>query len=331
MTNRRTVPIRSKQHEINDIGTAIFHYAISKHMVTRSIEKNDYGIDELIDIVDISDVKGVYTQKLPGQILAVQLKSSTRKSNSLRLKNSTLNYLFYNNIPTFLVKVDVKSKTYSFANIRKQVRNNWELFINNNSFPLKLSKRTNGKDREYLLEVIEKRYLKNSGTSSRDLDLDYLLCNVSLLMEFSEELDRHEFEMDVMIFLSTFIAHISFLKDSLKNNNDLGNTLINLNTSAELILSLLKEDSDNFYRYQSKKDNSDLRVRKISQVLANMYLALESVVKMFATEKNYWYYKYGYRMDSIWPSNLITTFNEFFGSITTIVDLGKLVRISEMT
>lgn len=330
MTNRRTVPIRSKQHEINDIGTAIFHYAISKHMVTRSIEKNDYGIDELIDIVDISDVKGVYTQKLPGQILAVQLKSSTRKSNSLRLKNSTLNYLYYNNIPTFLVKVDVKSKTYSFANIRKQVRNNWELFIGNNPFSLKLNKRTDGEDREHLLEVIENRYLKNSGTSSRDLDLDYLLCNVSLMMEFSEELDRHEFEMDVMIFLSTFNSHLSFLRDSLRNNNDLGVTYRKVDSNAELILILLKETASNFYRCQSKKDGLDLREGLIYQELANMHLALELLVKVFSTEKNYWYYKYGYRMDSIWPHNLITSFNEFFGSITTIVDLGKLVRISEL-
>lgn len=328
MTNKRKLPIRSKQHEINDIGTAIFHYAISKHMVSRSIEKNDYGIDELIDIVDISDVKSEHVQKLPGQILAVQLKSSTRKSKSLILKKSTLNYLFDNNIPAFLVKVDINSKTYSFANIRKQVRKNWESFKSNNPFSLKLTKRTNDEDREHVLKELERRYLNHLGTSSDDLELDYLLCNVSLLMEFSEELDRDDFELDVMLFLSTFETHLSFLNDSLMGSNDLGVIYGKINSNAEFILTMLKEDSGNFYRCQPKKDNSDLRIGLIYQELANMYLALEGLIKMFTTEKDYWYFKYGCRMDNIWPNNLMKYFNELYGSITGILESGNLVKLA---
>ncbi|MDD4069597.1 MAG: DUF4365 domain-containing protein [Candidatus Izemoplasmatales bacterium] len=80
MTNKRLIPIRSKQHEINDIGTAIFHYAISKHMVSRSINRNDYGIDELIDVVNTSNFDSKVIKILPGQMFAIQLKSTTTDS-----------------------------------------------------------------------------------------------------------------------------------------------------------------------------------------------------------------------------------------------------------
>lgn len=328
MPRNKITPIRSKQHEINDIGTAVFHYAISKYMISRSIEKNDYGIDELIDVVDARDFSGETIKILPGQMFAVQLKSSTKRSNTHKLKNSTLNYLFYNNLPTFLVKVDVKSKKYSYANIRKQVRQNWTTFNRNEAFSLKLFSRLDDKQGHNVLKMLKERYLKQSKTTEADLELDYLLCNVSLLMEFSNELFRDEMETDILLFLATFDTHMAFLRESLINNNDLGITYEKINSGAELIMTYLRKNSGDFFRCQPKKDNSNLRSGLIYQELANMYSAVEALKNMFQTESKYWQFKYGYRMNNIWPDKLANKFTLSFGDIGSIVELGELKKIS---
>ena len=134
--------------------------------------------------------------------------------------------------------------------------------------------------------------------------------------------------MDVLLFLSTFKAYMLFLKDSLSNNNDLGLLYKKISSNAELILTLLKANCENLYRCQPKEDNSDLRIGLIYQEIANMYLALEALIKMFITEKDYWYYKYGYRMDHIWPSELKKNFDELFGSITIVIESGNLEILS---
>ncbi len=328
MKGKKMIPIRSKQHESNDIGLAIFHYAIAKHMVSRSIEKNDYGIDELIDVVDVNDFNGENLKILPGQMFAVQLKSSVRKSNSHILKSSTLNYLFHNNIPTFLVKVHIKTKKYSYANIRKQVRNNFALFSNNSSISLKLNSCKNYDDGNHILKLLKDRYLMRLGTSKDDLELCYLLCNASLLMEFNYELQREEMETDILLFLVKFNAHIKFLNASLNNSNYLGVIYKDIGSGAELILTYLKVNSGNFYRYQPQKSDSTLRSGLIYQELANMYLAIEELKSMFIIEKEYWYYKYGYRMDNIWPDELGNKFTSLFGNIERVVKHGKLVKLS---
>lgn len=328
MKDKKMIPIRSKQHENNDIGLAIFHYAISKHMVSRSIEKNDYGIDELIDVVNVNDFNGDNLKILPGQMFAVQLKSSIRKSNSHILKSSTLNYLFHNNIPAFLVKVHIKSKKYSYANIRKQVRNNFALFTNNSSISLKLNSCSNYQDGNYILKLLKDRYLMRLGTSEHDLELCYLLCNASLLMEFSYELQREEMETDILLFLVKFNVHIKFLEDSLNNSNNLDFIYEDIGSGAELILTYLKVNSGNFYRCQPKTSDSNLRSGLIYQELANMYLVIEELKSMFIFEKEYWNYKYGFRMNNIWPDKLESKFISLFGNIERVVKDGKLIRLS---
>jgi len=329
MANNKLRPKRSKPHETNDIGTAIFHYAISKHMVSRSIEKNDYGIDELIDVVDLSTFKDKMVKILPGQMFAVQLKSSINNSKSHTLrKNSTLNYLFYNNIPTFLVKVNVKTKKYSFANIRKQVRKNWVKFNNSEPFSLKLSSSLIAKNEINILHRLKDKYLEQPNTSEVDLELNYLLSNACLLMEFSYELRRDEMELDILLFLTRFSAHITFLKNSIGNKNDLGVVYGKVNSSAELLLTLLNEDFNSLFRCQTNDDRPDLRTGLIYQELANMYLALEAIRKLLQVEREYWDYKYGYRMNNIWPEKLSNNFVSMFGDISNIVECGRLERLS---
>jgi len=73
-----------------------------------------------------------------------------------------------------------------------------------------------------------------------------------------------------------------------------------------------------------------LRSGIIYQELANMYLALGALRNMFQIENKYWQFKYGYRMDNIWPDELAHKFAISFGDIERIVELGKLKRISVM-
>ena len=179
-----------------------------------------------------------------------------------------------------------------------------------------------------IMEMLKTKYLNQFGASDNDLELDYLLCNVNLLMEFSDELHRDEMELNVLLFLSTFKNHLLFLKESLSNKNDLGLLYKNLNSNAELILIQVKAKSANLYRCQPKKDNSDLRIGLIYQEIANMYLAIESLIQVFLIEKCYWYDKYGYRMDNIWPIELKKNFNELFGNINIVAESGNLEFVS---
>ncbi len=330
---KKSKPTRSLSHETDDIGTAIFHYAISKHMVTRSILKNDYGIDEIIDVVDISFLNNVTGIKiLPGQIFAVQLKSSKRNSNSQSLKYPTLSYLFNLNIPTFLVKVNTKEKTYKFANIKKQIRENFSRYENKENFSLKLKSTYRLGIKDNILKKLEKDYLSKNHNSLNELtsiELNHLLSNISLLMEFNDELQREELELNIMLFLNSFKSNIDFLYKSLSQTNDSGWFNERLSTKLELIIILTSKGlSIDFNPYRAQNNSS--KESLIYQDIANMYVALKSVESLLNKEEGYWSYKFGYKLNDIMPKDLFNFWNKKFNSLDEIIDKGQVVLLNQL-
>lgn len=162
------LPKRNKTHIKETESDRIFRNLIPSEWIIREVTERDYGIDYYVEIVYKQSKNKEFV--LSGDLVSIQLKSKntikwlkiSSKKSFFRIKRETASYWFNSLIPVFLFVVETKTKQLYYANVKKQIRRNFDKFIKNKTFAFELNKNLNFKTNEgnlifFMLYLLEKK------------------------------------------------------------------------------------------------------------------------------------------------------------------------------
>lgn len=274
-------PRRPEQHITETTSFKIFSRNIPNYWLIREVAERDYGIDCYVELVTT-------TNEVTGKLISVQLKAQKNiewlvkepeKCSLYGINIETTNYWYHFAVPVFLFLVDCTSQEVYFLNVKKYIRENYVNFLSQGVFNYKVSRH-------------------NSLSNSTGID--------SLVLEYSKELSRNNFETNVILFFANLQQYSDFYQQNTYRDVFLGIETsrflfaksfydnicflvkyLNLNWDLEAFAEYIKISQKIFgYEYELYEQQLAEIVTKLNEKIIPISLGLRTLVTQ--TEQQFW-------------------------------------------
>lgn len=275
-------PNRTPQHIIDEKGLSVLRLILPESFIFRELSGRDYGIDALVEFTEKNNVIG--------KLASIQIKSKRsvqwNKNNTFKMKisKSTMNYWLNNNNPVYLILVDINQHDAYFINVKKQIREHYDEYINNEfSFIFDKTMNINSDDKRIIFELecfIELGYMDyinriNEFSINAERYYEHILSNIGRDFFLPVDDDVIDETMYIIQVLNNIKSYL--LWENIKIDFD----------------TIRKESSKIYRNYYECNEYNDIIEYESNKIHISLKEEFEFIYKLFKkivldTEKYFW-------------------------------------------